>query len=256
MLEARALTKRFTGLTAVKDVSFTLQPSQILGYLGPNGSGKSTTVKMLIGLVEPSSGTVLFNGQEIGRDLVAYRQRLGYVPEEPHLYPFLSGREFLQLVGRLRGLPPRRLDEKADALLSLFGLAGSAEQSIGAYSKGMRQKVLISAALLHDPDLLIFDEPLSGLDVTTAVVFRHLVRTLADRGKAILYSSHVLETVEKLCSQVIVLHKGSVVADDSIVHLRTLMSRSSLEEVFAELVFREDPAHIADEIADVVTARM
>jgi ABC-2 type transport system ATP-binding protein len=256
MLEARALTKRFSGLTAVKDVSFTLHPSQILGYLGPNGSGKSTTVKMLIGLIEPTSGSVLFDGQEIARDLVGFRRRLGYVPEEPHLYPFLSGREYLQLVGRLRGLQPRRLDEKADALLTLFGLSGNAEQSIGAYSKGMRQKVLISAALLHDPDLLIFDEPLSGLDVTTAVIFRHLARALADRGKAILYSSHVLESVEKLCSSVVVLYKGSVVAHDSVEHLRTLMSRSSLEEVFAELVFRDDPARIAAEIADVVTSRM
>ncbi|MGE5814341.1 MAG: ABC transporter ATP-binding protein [Acidobacteriota bacterium] len=253
MLEARALTKRYPGLTAVRNVSFTLRQSQILGYLGPNGSGKSTTVKMLIGLVEPSSGVVLFNGQPIAADLVGFRRRLAYVPEEPHVYPFLSGREYLQLVGRLRGLRPKRLDEKADALLSLFGLRDSAEQSIGGYSKGMRQKVLIIAALLHDPDLLIFDEPLSGLDVTTAVIFRHLVRTLADRGKAILYSSHVLESVEKLCSSVIVLYKGSVVADDSIHRLRTLMSRSSLEEVFAELVFQEDPVRIATEMADVVT---
>lgn len=252
MLEARALTKRYSGLTAVKDVSFTLRPSQILGYLGPNGSGKSTTVKMLIGLVEPTSGTVLFNGEEIDRDLVSFRRRLGYVPEEPHLYPFLSGREYLQLVGRLRGLHSRRLDEKANALLSLFGLSGSAEQSISAYSKGMRQKVLISAALLHDPDLLIFDEPLSGLDVTTAVIFRHLVRILAERGRAVLYSSHILESVEKLCSTVIVLHKGTVVAHDSIEHLRSMMSRSSLEEVFAELVFREDPERIARDIANVV----
>jgi ABC-2 type transport system ATP-binding protein len=256
MLEARALTKRYPGLTAVRDVSFTLGPSHILGYLGPNGSGKSTTVKMLIGLVEPTSGVVLFNGESISADLVGFRRRLGYVPEEPQLYPFLSGREYLQLVGRLRGLHPKHLDEKADALLSLFGLDDSAEQSIAGYSKGMRQKVLIIAALLHDPDLLIFDEPLSGLDVTTAVIFRHLVRALADRGKAILYSSHVLESVEKLCSSVIVLYKGSVVANDSIEHLRTLMSRSSLEEVFAQLVFQEDPARIAAEMADVVTTSL
>jgi ABC-2 type transport system ATP-binding protein len=255
MLEARALTKRYSGLTAVKNVSFTLPPSQILGYLGPNGSGKSTTVKMLIGLVEPTSGSVSFNGRRIDGDLVEFRRRVGYVPEEPHLYPFLSGREYLQLVGRLRGIRPRLLDEKADALLSLLGLAGSAEQSIGSYSKGMRQKVLISAALLHNPDLLIFDEPLSGLDVTTAVIFRHLARTLADRGKAILYSSHVLESVEKLCSTVIVLHKGSVVAHDSVEHLRNMMARSSLEEVFGELVFREDPERIAREMADVVAMR-
>lgn len=252
MLEACALTKRFSGVTAVNQVSFTIRPGEILGYLGPNGSGKSTTVKMLMGLVEPSGGTIRFDGREIFSDLVAFRRRAGYVPEEPNLYPFLSGREYLALVGRLRELPPRAVDRKADALLDLFGLASSADQSIGAYSKGMKQKVLISAALLHDPDLLIFDEPLSGLDVTAAVVFRHLAQELARRGKTILYSSHVLDVVEKLCSKVLVLHRGRVVANDSVEHLRELMARDSLEQVFAELVFREDPERVALEIAEVV----
>ena len=252
MLEARALTKRFWGVTAVGDVTFAIRRSEVLGYLGPNGSGKSTTVKMLIGLLEPTSGTVLYNGQEIFRDLLAFRRHVGYVPEEPNLYPFLSGREYLQLVGRLREMPPALVDRKADALLDLFGLSGSAEQSIASYSKGMKQKVLISAALLHDPDVLIFDEPLSGLDVTMSVIFRHLVRMLAARGKAILYSSHVLEVVEKLCSTVVVLHRGQIAAHDSIEHLRDLMARDSLEQVFGELVFREDPEQIARDIDTVV----
>ena len=253
MLEVRGLTKRYYGVTAVNDVSFALRPSETLGYLGPNGSGKSTTVKMLMGLLEPSGGTVLFNGRETFSDLVSFRRHVGYVPEEPNLYPFLSGREYLQLVGRLREMPPALIDRKAGALLDLFGLTQSADQSIGSYSKGMKQKVLISAALLHDPEVLIFDEPLSGLDVTAAVTFRHLVRMLAARGKMILYSSHVLEVVEKLCSNVIVLHRSRVVAHDSIEHLRDLMARDSLEEVFAELVFREDPERVAGEIADVVS---
>ncbi|HSL23110.1 MAG TPA: ABC transporter ATP-binding protein [Vicinamibacterales bacterium] len=252
MLEARGLTKRFSGVTAVGGVSFVVPPGEVLGYLGPNGSGKSTTVRMLMGLLDPSSGTVLYNEREIFGDLVAFRRCVGYVPEEPHLYPFLSGREYLQLVGRLREMRPALLDRKTDALLELFGLSDAADQSIGSYSKGMKQKVLISAALLHDPQVLIFDEPLSGLDVTAAVVFRHLVRTLATRGKAILYSSHVLETVEKLCSTVIVLYRGRVAAHDSIEHLRALMARDSLEDVFAELVFREDPERVALDIADVV----
>ncbi len=252
MLEACALTKRFSGVTAVNQVSFVIQPGEILGYLGPNGSGKSTTVKMLMGLLEPSGGSVRFEGRETFADLVDFRRRVGYVPEEPNLYPFLSGREYLELVGRLRELPPRLVDRKADALLDLFGLATSADQSIGAYSKGMKQKVLICAALLHDPDLLIFDEPLSGLDVTTAIVFRHLAHELARKGKTILYSSHVLDVVEKLCSKVLVLHRGRVVANDSVEHLRELMARDSLEQVFAELVIREDPQRVALDIADVV----
>jgi ABC-2 type transport system ATP-binding protein len=252
MLEAKSLTKLYSGIPAVKDVSFSVKPGEILGYLGPNGSGKTTTVSIVVGLLDPTGGRVLFDGRDVQDDLVGFRRRVGYVPEEPHLYPFLSGREYLQLVGRLREIADSTLERRIEGLLHLFGLGRDADQSIGSYSKGMRQKVLISAALIHDPDLLIFDEPLSGLDVTAALVFRHLVRTLADRGKTILYSSHVLEVVEKLCSRVIVLHRGRVVANDSVEHLRELMARDSLEEVFAQLVVHEDPERVARDIADLV----
>jgi len=255
MLEAVHLTRRFSGMTVVGDVSFALRPGEVLGYLGPNGAGKTTTVRMLTGLLEPSSGAVRFGGRNIADDAVAYRRHVGYVPEEPALYPFLSGLEYLQLVGRLREVPARVLDAKISSLLELFGLGFAAEQSIGAYSKGMKQKVLISAALLHDPEVLVFDEPLSGLDVTTAMVFRHLVRLLAEQGKAILYSSHVLEAVERVCSRVIVLHKGRVAADDSVARLRDLMAQDSLEGVFAELVLKEDPERVARDIAEVAARR-
>ena len=255
MLEARGLTRRFSGITVVNNVSFSVSPGEVLGYLGPNGSGKTTTVRMITGLLEPSSGRVFFDGRDIADDLVAFRRRLGYVPEEPHLYPFLSGREYLQLVGRLRELPATLLDRKIDALLQLLGLEHDAEQAIGSYSKGMRQKVLIIAALLHDPQVLIFDEPLSGLDLTAALVFRHLVKELGCRGKTILYSSHVLEVVEKLCSRVVVLHGGRVIAHDSVQHLRERLSRDSLEDVFTDLVMQEHPERLAREIADVSALR-
>ena len=254
MLEARHLVKRYAGSRVVDDVSFVVRPGEVLGYLGPNGSGKSTTVQMLTGLVEPSEGHVFFEGRLITADLVAFRRRLGYVPEEPHLYPFLSGREHLQLIGRLRELPARVLDERIAALLDLLGLGDAAQQSISGYSKGMRQKVLIAGALLHDPDVVIFDEPESGLDVTAALVVRHLIRILAERGKAVIYSSHVLDAVEKVCGRVIVLRRGKVVADDSVTALRALRSHSSLEDVFAELVRHEDPERTARSIADVVAA--
>jgi ABC-2 type transport system ATP-binding protein len=208
---------------------------------------------MLTGLLEPTSGAVFLDGRETRLDPLEFRRRLGYVPEEPHLYPFLSGREYLELVGRLRELPAASSARKIAALLDLFGLADAAEQGIASYSKGMKQKVLVIAALLHDPDLLIFDEPDSGLDVTAALVLRHLIANLAARGKAILYTSHILDVVERLCTRVIVLHEGRVVADDSVEQLRTLLASSSLEEVFAHLVLRQDPERIARDIADVVT---
>lgn len=252
MLEARHLTKRFFGVTAVDDVTFVLRPGEVVGYLGRNGSGKTTTARMLTGLLEPSSGGVLFQGTDIKADPIAYRRRLGYVPEEPHLYTFLSGREYLELVGRLRELEPRQLARKIAAFLELFGLFVAADQTISSYSKGMKQKVLIAGALLHDPDVLIFDEPDSGLDVTTTIVLRHLLNILAARGKAVLYSSHVLELVEKLCTRVIVLHAGRMVADDSVERLRATAAASSLDGVFAQLSASADPERTAQAMADVV----
>lgn len=255
MLDVRHLVKRYAGVTVVDDVSFVVAPGDVVGYLGPNGSGKTTTARMIAGLIEPSQGSVYFDGQDIRADLIAYRRRLGWIPEEAHLYPFLSGREYLDLIGSLREIPAPSLDRKATQLLELFGLTDAASQSIAAYSKGMRQKLLIIAALLHDPDVVVFDEPESGLDVTATLMLRHLVKALATRGKAILYSSHILDVVERVCSRVIVLHRGRVVADDSVERLRELESSASLEGVFGQLVIREDPERTAQNIADVVTSR-
>ena len=250
-LRAHRVSKYFAGVRVVNSVEFTLRPGEVVGYLGPNGSGKTTTARMLAGLLEPSSGRVEYDGHDIRNDLVGFRRELGYIPEEPYLYPFLSGREYLQLVGRLRELPETLLASKIDGFLSVFGLSIAADQAISSYSKGMRQKIVISAALMHDPSVVLFDEPETGLDVSTTMMLRHLVRLLASRGKAILYSSHILEVVERVCDKVIVLHKGDVVADDSIERLRTLMSSSSLEGVFSQLVIRDDPGKMAADLADV-----
>ena len=252
---ARQLSKRYSGLHVVHNVNLTVRPGEVVGYLGPNGSGKTTTARMLAGLLEPSDGSVQYDGRDIQSDLLAFRTRLGYIPEEPYLYPFLSGREYLELVGRLREMPETVLAGKIDGFLRLFNLSGAGDQSIASYSKGMRQKIVISAALMHDPDVVIFDEPETGLDVTTTMMLRHLVRTLASRGKAILYSSHILEVVEKVCDRILVLHKGNVVADDSIASLRTLLASSSLEGVFAHLVIRDDPEQLARDLAELSARR-
>jgi ABC-2 type transport system ATP-binding protein len=207
---------------------------------------------MLTGLIEPSDGQIFFKGRTVYDDFTAFQRRIGYVPEEPHLYPHLTGREYLQLVGRLRGIARAQLDPKMDEFLRLFGLWDDRHTPLASYSKGMRQKILLSAALLHDPDVLILDEPFSGLDVTSALVLRRLLRALADEGKMILYSSHVLEVVEKVCSQVLILRKGEVVAYDSIDRLRELMSQPSLEGVFAQLAEVEDGDVLANRILEVM----
>jgi ABC-2 type transport system ATP-binding protein len=254
MLEVRHLTKLYTRRAAVDDVSFTIRPGEILGYLGPNGSGKSTTVKMLTGLLEPSRGLILYRDNNIRQDLIGYKKILGYVPEEPNLYSYLTGREYLQLVGRLRCIPARTLEPRIDQLLNLLSLFEHRYSPMSSYSKGMKQKILISAALLHNPDVLVFDEPLSGLDVTTSLVFKNLIRALARQGKTILYSSHVLEVVEKVCTSVIILRKGCVVANDSVEHLRDLMELPSLEDIFSQLVLQEDTEKIAGDIVEVMQA--
>jgi ABC-2 type transport system ATP-binding protein len=254
MLEVRKLAKRYSAIPAVQDVSFSIRPGQILGYLGPNGSGKSTTVKMLTGLIEPSDGEIFFRGENVLKNRLWFNRHFGYVPEEPYLYTHLTGREYLQLAGRLRGMEKSLLERKIEAMLELFGLADFRDTQMSSYSKGMRQKVLLSAALLHDPQVLILDEPFSGLDVTAGLVFRSLLQALANEGKMILYSSHVLEVVEKVCSEVLILHRGRVLAYDSVARLRDLRASTSLEDVFSQLVMQEDVGAVASQMIAVMRA--
>jgi ABC-2 type transport system ATP-binding protein len=254
MLEVRHLTKRFSRIAAVNDVSFTIRPGEILGYLGPNGSGKSTTVKMLNGLLPLSEGEILFYGQDIKDDPIAFRRRIGYVPEELFLYAHLSGKEYLQLVGRLREMSRHDIERKINSLLYIFGLYDVRHSLISSYSKGMRQKILLSSALIHNPDLLILDEPFSGLDVTAAQVLKNLLKALAEDGKMIFYSSHVLEVVEKVCSSVLILRKGVVAAYDSVNNLRQIMLSPSLEDVFSQLALTENTETAAQDIVRVMKA--
>ena len=255
MLELKALTKLYRGAPGVRNVSLQLSPGEILGYIGPNGSGKSTTIKMLTGLIDPTSGQILFRGQDVTKDFAGFKRRVGYIPEEPHLYTHLSGLEYLTLVGRLRGLEARLLARKADAFLSLLDLYESRFSAMTSYSKGMRQRILIAAALLADPEVIILDEPFSGLDVNAAMLFRRLLMELARGGRMVLFSSHVLEVVEKLCSQVVILYRGDVVAQDSIAGLRALLALPSLVEVFAQLTRQQDQDVRAREIVEVMAAR-
>jgi ABC-2 type transport system ATP-binding protein len=252
MLEARHLTKYYSAIPAARDVSFELRRGEVLGMLGPNGSGKSTTVSMLTALLEPSGGDVLLDGQDIRQDLLAYKARVGYVPEEAHLYTYLTGPEYLMLIGELRGIGRGVLEQKIAGFLDVFGLTGDRYAPISAYSKGMRQKILISAALLHDPDIVVLDEPDSGLDVTSTLVLRSLVQALAASGKMIVYSSHVLEMVERVATNVLILHRSNVVAYDSVSRLRYLMKLPSLEQVFREVVQAGDVEAQAGRVVEVM----
>jgi ABC-2 type transport system ATP-binding protein len=240
MLQTERLTKHYGALIALQDLTFDVRPGEVLGLLGPNGSGKSTTVKILTGLLRQTRGNVLLDGRDAFANLEAYKALIGYVPEEPYLYSYLTGPEYLRLVGRLRGLPDLVLDDKIDRFLQLLGIYDDRYQTLSSYSKGMRQKILIAAAVLHNPRIVVLDEPFSGLDVTATRMLKAFVRSLAEDGKIVVFSSHVLEVVEQVCSRVVILKDGRVVGHDSVSNLRTTLQLPSLDAVFAALVVEEN----------------
>jgi ABC-2 type transport system ATP-binding protein len=254
VLEGRELSKRYGAVQAVRDIGFSIRGGEILGVLGPNGSGKSTIVKMVTGLLEPTRGQVWFEGRRIDQEMSAYKRSLGYVPEQPDLYGFLTGWEYLDLVATVRGLERRRFREKASAMLEGFTLTGAQDSPIHSYSKGMRQRIVLISAMMHDPDLLVLDEPFSGLDVTSALVLRHVIERLAGEGKALLFSSPVLEQVDKVCTHLLVLKRGSVVPSGSMEEMRAGFAGLSLEAGFMQLTEQVDAERIAGEIVAAVRA--
>jgi ABC-2 type transport system ATP-binding protein len=252
MLQASGLTKRYGGLLALDRVGFEINRGEIVGYLGPNGSGKSTTVNIVVGLLDPSAGSIVLDGVRLSDDPVAYKRRVGYVPEEPYLYTHLTASEYLTLVGRLRGIGEHQLDDKIVRLLHLLQLHDSRYKTMSAFSKGMRQRVLLAAALMHNPDLLVLDEPFSGLDVNAGLLFRALLRLLAAQQKMILFSTHRFDMVEKLCSRVVILSAGRKVAEERIADLHT--GAASLEDIFVKVTEQPDYTPVAEEILGIIQA--
>lgn len=251
MLEARELTKRYGGFLALDHVNFQVRRGEILGYLGPNGSGKSTTVNAVVGLIDPSAGSLSLDGVPMSDDPVAYKRRIGYVPEEPHLYTHLTATEYLMLVGRLRGLAEPVLGMKVQELLHLLLLWDSRYSTMAAYSKGMRQRVLLAAALLHNPDLLVLDEPFSGLDVTAGLLFRTLLRLFVAGNRMVLFSTHRFDMVAQLCSRVVILSGGRIVAEQDAESFCAGQAQS-LEELFVRVTHQGDFTPVARQILEVV----
>jgi ABC-2 type transport system ATP-binding protein len=253
MLQARGLTKRYGGLLALNRVTFDLHPGEIVGYLGPNGSGKSTTVNLVVGLLEPTAGSISLSGIRAADDPIAYKRRIGYVPEEPSLYSHLTAQEYLMLVGRLRRLPSRTLQTRIPELLRVLQLHDSRYKSMTAFSKGMRQRVLVASALLHNPQLLVLDEPFSGLDVNAGLLLRTLLLMLANEGRMIFFSTHRFDMVEKLCSRVIVLSSGRIVLERRVADFAR-EGPDSLEETFVRATEQPDFAPLARQILDTIAA--
>jgi ABC-2 type transport system ATP-binding protein len=240
VIAVRNLVKQYGDKEVLRDVSFTVNPGEATGYLGPNGAGKSTTVKIIAGLLRPEEGQVQVCGHDLNQAPLEAKRRIGYVPESAALYTSLTPNEYLSLVAELHQLERRIAAERIEQLLAAFEVGETANRQIETLSKGQRQKVLLSAALLHDPDVLLLDEPLNGLDVNASLTFRRMLERWLAQGKTILFCSHILEVIERLCTRVIVIDRGRIVADDTTARLLAGHPHGTLEAIFRTLTRRGD----------------
>jgi ABC-2 type transport system ATP-binding protein len=225
----------YGGAEVLHGISFSLAPGEIVGLLGPNGAGKSTTIKIIAGILSAASGAVSVAGLELPQKAIEVKRHIGYVPEAAGLYESLTGQEFLELIGRLHDIEEQSLQNRIRGLLETFDLVSDRVSRLESYSKGMRQKILLASALLHNPQVVLLDEPLTGLDVNSAMLVKDLLAALAGEGKAILYSSHVLDVVERVCNRVIIIHQGRLIANDCPEALKVSTGQPTLEEVFRHL---------------------
>jgi ABC-2 type transport system ATP-binding protein len=247
MIRTEKLTKYYDRKAAVLELDLAVDPGEIVGFLGPNGAGKSTTVKILTGLIKPDSGRALVAGFDVVEAPLEVKKRIGYVPETPALYDTLSAGEYLELISCLYHLDPAAAATRRAEMLELFGLTDVAGQRLSEFSKGMRQKVVIASALLHRPEVLILDEPLDGLDANTAMVIKELLRKLAAQGRTIMFSSHILEVVERICTRIVIINNGRFVASGTAAAIRDDAAAASLEDAFRRVTGVRDVGEVTEE---------
>lgn len=240
MIQVNQLSKSYGTKKAVDNVSFTVSSGEVFGYLGPNGAGKSTTIKLLTGLLKPDSGTISINGIDVLTNPVEAKKQFGFVPESGALYEKLTPVEYLQMVARLHKMPESTIQHKVEEVLELFQMTPNGDQRMASFSKGMKQRIVIAAALIHNPSILFLDEPLNGLDANAVLLVKQLIRNFAEQGKSIFYSSHILDVVEKIRDRVVIIDKGQIVAEGKVKDLESMTQQPSLELVFKELTQTQD----------------
>ena len=250
IITIRNLSKSFGNKEVLRDINLDIYKGEIIGYIGPNGAGKSTTVKIMLGLIEEYYGDIKIFGEDIGEN-INYKARIGYVPETADIYENLTAREYLTFIGELYGMEYEDVDRKSERLMELFGIRNVYDSRLSSYSKGMKQKVLIISALINNPDILFLDEPLSGMDANSVMVFKEVLEELTRGGKTIFYSSHIMEVVEKLSNRIILIAKGEIIADGSIEELRRSMD-GSLETIFNQLTGFDEHEKIAKDIVSTI----
>ncbi|MCX6137894.1 MAG: ABC transporter ATP-binding protein [Ignavibacteriales bacterium] len=252
MIETSQLSKKFDTKVAVHDLSLTVREGEIFGFLGPNGAGKSTTVKMLTGMIFPTAGTAHICGYDIAQQPVEVKKRIGYVPESGALFESLTGWEYLRLIADLHHLDSTVAEKRIEEFLTLFGLWEERGSRLQQYSKGMKQKILIAAALIHNPPVLFLDEPMNGLDANAALVFKELLKKFSTQGKTIFFTSHILDVVEKLCTRIVIINNGLVIAEGTGASIAASTGRSTLEEAFSALTGMKDARDSAQDFLEAM----
>nr|WP_224037073.1 ABC transporter ATP-binding protein [Clostridium gelidum] len=252
IISIKDLTMSYGSKNVLNGINLEIPRGQIIGYIGTNGAGKSTTIKIMLGIIEGYEGKVEILGQDISNGSIEYKKKIGYVPELADIYDNLTAYEYISFLGEIYELDQTKLIDRAKRLMGLFGIEGVIDSRISSYSKGMKQKLLIICSLIHNPDILFFDEPLSGLDANSVMVFKEVMHALAKSGKTIFYSSHIMDVVEKVSDRILLLNEGQIVADGSFEELKNNQREGSLEEIFNELTGFNEHADIAKEFVSLV----
>jgi len=252
MIQTVKLTRHYGSLVAVQDLDLTVEPGELFGFLGPNGAGKTTTIRMLVGLLRPTGGTAIVAGHDVRQEPLAVKRALGYLAQTPLLYDKLTGREFLRFVGGLYGLTDETIEARAERLLPLMDLAEKADQPIESYSGGMRHKIGLCSALLHEPRVLVLDEPLAGMDPYGARRIKDVLRELCRKGVTVFMSTHILEIAERVCDRVGILDRGRLIAVGTMEELRAQAestAETTLEDLFLQLTGGHEVAEVATMLA-------
>ncbi|MFP4661221.1 MAG: ABC transporter ATP-binding protein [Halanaerobiales bacterium] len=252
ILSIRNLRKSYSSTRVLKGIDLDVNAGEIIGYIGPNGAGKSTTVKIMLGIIEDYEGEVKVFGEDISNGNIHYKKRIGYVPEVGEVYESLSAYEYLTFLGQVYGMELDEADEKAQRLMKSFDIEDNYHSQISSYSKGMKQKVLIIASILHNPDILFLDEPLSGLDANSVMVFKEMLNQFAAGGKTIFYCSHIMEVVEKISDRILLIDNGKIVADGSFEELKAMSRQGSLEDIFNKITGFDKHKEIASDIISII----
>lgn len=251
-VELKDLRMNYGTKEVLKGINLDVHKGEIIGYIGTNGAGKSTTIKIILGIVEGYTGEVKVLGTDISKDIVEYKRKIGYVPEVADIYDNLTAREYLTFIGSLYGLSYQQAGEKALKMMNVFGIKEAYDSRINSYSKGMKQKVLLIASMLHNPDILFLDEPLSGLDANSVMVVKEILSTLSKQGKTIFYSSHIMDVVERISNRIILINDGQIAADGSFEDLKNKSSEGSLDQIFNQITGFDQYKALAEEFVSIV----